>query len=286
VRSECDVVRSALAAVAMAFAPAAAAFEEPLWEVGLGVAAVHFPDYRGASRSQTYALPAPYFVYRGDFFKADRDGVRGIFFKTDRLNLNLSLGASLPVDSADNPVRMGMPDLKGAIEVGPSLDFSMWRSADGRSRLELRLPVRGAISVESSPEFIGTQFFPNANVDVRDPLGFTGWNLGLVAGPVFTDARFNRYYYAVPPEFATPGRPAYSPGGGYGGAQFIAALSKRFPKFWVAAFARYDTLKGAVFEESPLVTSSRYVAGGVAIAWVFGESSQRVQALDAEGRRR
>jgi hypothetical protein len=179
-----------------------------------------------------------------------------------------------------------MPDLKGTIELGPSLDLKVWRSDDGNARLELRLPVRGAISLESPPHFIGTQFFPNANVDVRDPLGFGGWNLGLVAGPVFTDERFNRYYYAVPPEFATPGRPAYSPGGGFAGAQFIVALSKRFPKFWVGAFARYDTLRGAVFEQSPLVTSTRYLAGGIAVAWVFAESSERVPALDYGGRPR
>lgn len=43
-----------LAAVAAAFAvaaPSAYAREEPLWEAGLGVAALSFPDYRGSSRS-------------------------------------------------------------------------------------------------------------------------------------------------------------------------------------------------------------------------------------------
>ena len=103
-----------------------------------------------------------------------------------------------------------------------------------------------------------------------------GYSVQSFDANVFTDERFNRYYYAVPPEFATPGRPAYSPGGGFAGAQFIAALSKRFPKFWVGAFARYDTLRGAVFEQSPLVTSTRYLAGGIAVAWVFAESSERV----------
>ena len=105
------VVRRILAAVALL--PAAAlAKEEPLWEAGFGAAAIHFPYYRGSSQERTYALPAPYFVYRGDFFKADRYGMRGVFFKTDRLDLNMSFGASLPVESEDIDVRAGMPNLK------------------------------------------------------------------------------------------------------------------------------------------------------------------------------
>jgi outer membrane scaffolding protein for murein synthesis (MipA/OmpV family) len=98
-----------------------------------------------------------------------------------------------------------------------------------------------------------------------------------VAGPVFTDGRYNRYFYEVQPQFATPTRPAYSPGGGYGGMNFLVALSKRYPKYWVGAFARYDTLKNAVFQDSPLVTTRSYASGGIAISWIFGESKERVE---------
>ena len=268
-----------IAAVAAAWALGslpALAREEPLWEAGIGVAGVHFPDYRGADHSRTYALPAPYLVYRGDFFKADRHGLRGVFFRTDRVDLNLSVGASLPVRSSDSPVREGMADLKPSIELGPSLDVNLWRTPDRRAKLDLRLPVRGAVTVGSDPRYIGIQFFPHLNVDVHDPAGLAGWNLGMLAGPVFTDSRYNRHFYAVPPELATSRRPAYEPGSGYAGAQFIVALSKRFPSFWIGGFARYDSLRGAAFDASPLVTSKRYAAGGIGISWIFAQSSRRV----------
>lgn len=268
--------RAALVAACLAAVPLAQAREEPLWEAGIGVAAVHFPDYRGANHSKTYALPAPYLVYRGDFFKADRHGLRGIFYRTDRVDLNLSVGASLPVDSSENQAREGMPDLKPSFELGPSLDVNLWRTPDRRAKLDLRLPVRGAVTVGSDPRYIGIQFFPHLNVDVHDPAGLTGWNLGMLAGPVFTDSRYNRHFYAVAPEFATRGRRAYEPGSGYAGAQFIVALSKRFPNFWIGGFARYDSLRGAAFEESPLATSKRYAAGGIGISWIFAQSSKRV----------
>jgi outer membrane scaffolding protein for murein synthesis (MipA/OmpV family) len=277
----------ALIAMALATTPTfAQQKDEPLWEAGVGIAGLYFPDYRGSNQSRAYAFPAPYFVYRGDFLKADRHGLRGIFFKTDRVDLNLSVGASLPVSSDDNRAREGMPDLRPSIEVGPSLDITMWRSGDLRSRIDVRMPLRGAVTVESNSRFIGGQFFPHVNLDIQDPAGFAGWNLGVLAGPVFTDARYNRYFYEVAPVHATATRPAYaSPGGGYAGTQFLVALSKRFPKFWVGGFARYDTLRAAKFEDSPLVTSKNYFAAGIGVSWILGESSKRVPALDL-GRRR
>ena len=259
----------------------AAARDEPLWEAGMGVAVLDFPDYRGSSHSRGYVLPAPYLVYRGDFFKSDRSGARTTFFSDQNFDLHLSVGASLPVSSDRNPDREGMPTLRPSIELGPALDVTLWRSARERYKLDVRFPLRAAMTLESHPEYAGSQFSPHVNLDIHDPLDFSGWRLGLLAGPVFTDARYNKRFYEVAPEFATPSRPAYpAPGGGYGGTQFIAAFSKRYPKFWVGGFVRYDQLRGAVFESSPLVTSKSYVAGGIAISWIFSESSQRVPVND------
>ena len=261
---------------------AAQAREEPLWEAGIGLAALSFPDYRGSSHSRGYVLPAPYLVYRGEVFKADRQGLRGIFFRTERVALNMSVGASLPVRSSEVSAREGMPDLKPSIEAGPSLELNLWRASDRRAALDLRLPVRAAMTVSSDPRYIGLQFFPHLNVDV-DPSGAAGWKLGVLAGPVFTDSRYNRHFYSVAPEFADARRSAYEARGGYGGTQFIVALSKRFPRFWVGGFARYDTLRGAAYQASPLVTSKRYAAGGIAVSWIFAESSRRVTTSGLEG---
>jgi len=254
--------------------------DQPLWEAGAGFAALRLPDYRGSAQSRWYAFPAPYFAYHGDFFKADRHGVRGVLFESDRIDFNLSVGASLPVDSSRSEVREGMPDLNASVELGPSLELTLWRSADRRSKVDLRLPLRGALTIESHPSYIGAQFSPNLNLDVTDAGGFAGWNLGMMAGPVYTDSRNNRYFYAVTPDQATAQRPAYDPGGGYGGAQFIVALSKRFDRFWVGGYLLHDTLSGAVFADSPLVTSRRYTAGGLGLSWIFSESTRRVPETD------
>lgn len=252
----------------------------PLWEAGAGISVIGFPDYRGSDQRRSWVLPFPYIVYRGEFLKADERRIRGLFYKTDRFELDVSVNATVPVKSSENDARRGMPDLDPTLEIGPSLNFSLLRTDDRRTTLELRLPVRAAIATDfSRAEFAGWVFEPNLNFDVRDAFGYTGWKAGLLAGPVFADRRHNEYFYAVDPAFATAARPAYSPGGGYAGTQFIAAVSKRYRDFWVGGFARWDTLHHAVFDDSPLVRTNRYFAAGVAVAWVFGESKTTVEAI-------
>ena len=63
----------------------------------------------------------------------------------------------------------------------------------------------------------------------------------------------------------------------------LAALSKRFPKYWVGAFLRYDWLGGAEFDDSPLVRRQNYLAGGFGIAWMIGES-KTTRRVEPDGR--
>lgn len=267
----------AVAASCLQAGPAAAA-EKPLWELGAGLSVLRFPDYRGSDRSDNYVVPFPYFVYRGEFLKADKNGIRGILFNTDRIDLNISVGASLPVKSDDNTARQGMPNLKPTLEVGPSLDLALWRTDDRRYKLDLRLPVRTAFTAESGMHDIGWVFSPRLNLDVRNAMGLPGWNLGLLAGPMYGSDRNHQYFYSVDPQYATATRPAYEARGGYAGSQFLVAVSKRYDRYWVGAFARWDTLKGAVFADSPLVKRDSYFAAGVGVAWILGQSSKMVEA--------
>ena len=256
----------------------AGAAEKPLWELGVGLSALSFPDYRGSDESSLYAMPFPYLVYRGDFLKADRNGIRGTFFDSDRVELNVSVGASLPVNSDDSSARRGMPDLEPTVEIGPSLDLNLWRTPDRRYKLDLRLPVRTAITVRGGMHDIGWVFSPRVNLDITDVPGMPGWNLGILAGPMYGSERNHEYFYSVDSAYATPARPAFDAKAGYAGSQFLLALSKRYPKYWIGAFARWDTLDGAAFAASPLVKTDHYFAAGIGIAWVLGESTRKVEA--------
>jgi len=256
------------------------AAEKPLWELGVGMSALSFPDYRGSDESSFFAIPFPYVVYRGTLFKADKDGIRGALFDSDRVELNLSVGASVPVKSDDNRARQGMPDLQPTVEIGPSLDLNLWRSHDRRYQLDLRLPVRAAVTVLGGVEDVGWEFSPRLALDVTDVAGLDGWNLGLLAGPIYGSERSHDYFYSVAPRYATADRPVFDATAGYAGSQFLMSVSKRYSKIWVGAFARWDSLAGAVFADSPLVRSESYFAAGVGVAWVFRESSTLVEEMD------
>jgi outer membrane protein len=274
--SFCGTLPAAL--LAMCWAMPAVPKEEPLLEYGLGVGAVAFEDYRGSDSSHIYPLPIPTLWYYGKFLKADRDGVRGTLFNQDRVELNLSGNATTPV--RNDRERNGMPNLRSTLELGPSFDLHLLRSDDARIKFDLRMPLRAAFTVEASPRMIGWTFTPRFNLDIADPLGFAGWNLGLLTGPLFADRRYHDYFYTVAPQYATVTRPAYQAVGGYAGTQAIAALSRHFPRFWVGAYVRYDTLSGAAFVDSPLVQRQSYWAAGFGISWMIHRSSTMVEVPD------
>jgi outer membrane scaffolding protein for murein synthesis (MipA/OmpV family) len=283
-----SALRSAFSAAAPVLLPAFLAFcgaaagaraeQLPLWEAGAGVTVISFPDYRGSDERRSWLLPFPYLVYRGEFLQADERRVRGLFFKTEWIELDASVSGTPPVNSNENDARRGMPDLDATLEIGPSLNVLLLQTDDHKARLELRLPVRAALASDfSHVNLAGWVFQPNLNLDLRDALGHGGWKLGMLAGPVFSDRRYNQYFYGVDPAYATADRPAYNASGGYAGAQFIFSLSKRYREFWIGGFAKWDTLNNAVFADSPLVKSNQSFAAGIAVAWILGESKIKVE---------
>jgi MipA family protein len=252
--------------------------ELPQWEFGAGVAPLYLPDYRGSNEYRGYLLPLPYVIYRGERFQFDRRGATGVLFESDRVELDLSANAANPSRGGKNQARSGMPDLKPTVELGPRLRVTLSQNETRTRRLTLELPVRAVFAVDfPRVDSAGLIFNPVLNLDLRD-IAASGWNLGLQTGPVFGDRRYHSYYYAVDTPFARTDRPAYSARAGYGGTHFTIGASKRFKTTWFGAFVRTYALHGAVFDDSPLVKTRTAVLAGVGIAYVFAESSKRVEA--------
>lgn len=248
----------------------------PEWEVGAGFAAIDFPVYRGASDRRSYLLPIPYFVYNGEVLQINRERVRGLIFRSDSVELDVSVNGSVPANSKDSSARSGMPDLDATLEVGPSLNVHFYYSEDKKTNFDMRLPLRSVTASDFNRfQNAGWLFQPQLNLDIRD-VAHSGWNLGLVGSMIFSDQRYNQYFYDVQPQYVTATRPAYSANGGYAGTQFIAALSKRHDGYWTGGFIKWDNLNGAVFEDSPLVQTRQYFTVGFAVTWVFDKSDKMV----------
>jgi outer membrane protein len=255
----------------------------PLWEFGLGVGGLVFNDYRGANTTHAYPLPVPYFIYRGQYLQADRDGIHGRFFDHRYIEFDISAYATAPVFSRSSVIRAGMPNLAPTIELGPALLVHLWHTGDeGHEhwKLDLRLPVREAVTVAAPPEAIGAIFAPALNLDYRASGLLAGWNFGALAGPLYAQRRYHEYFYGVAPQYATPSRPEYAATGGYSGSELLFAVSRRFPNHWIGAYVRHDWLGGATFVDSPLVQQRSYWVGGVGFVWMISASSRMVESRD------
>ncbi len=244
--------------------------DEPLWEAGIGAGWLLLPHYRGSNERRSWVLPVPYFVYRGEILRADKDGARALLFEGERFDLDFSLSASPPTKSKNSQARAGMPNLEPTFEIGPQANLRLASGSDWK--VELRVPLRSVITLEAHPRAVGWTVAPVINGDFE----LHGFSLGVQAGPLWGDQRLHRRVYGVATAFATAERPAYTAPGGYGGWQATAGLSRRFDKIWLGAFIRHDSVAGAAFEASPLVKSRQNTALGIAMAWVFATSDTRV----------
>jgi MipA family protein len=252
--------------------------QAPLWEFGLGIGATAFQDYPGSDTTRVYPIPIPYFVYNGTFLRADKNGVRGLLINQDWLELNISgdINAVVPHDSA----RYGMPELRPTIELGPAVYFHLINRDSGRLKLDLQVPIRAAFTISSSPQSIGWIGDPRLVLKIKDTLGMPGWDTELGSGPMFIDKKYSDYYYSVAPQYATASRPAYTAPGGYSGTQFGITLRKRFSSVWFGAYVHYDTLRGAVFLDSPLVQRDYDCSAGFGFAWILGRSARLVEVTN------
>lgn len=248
--------------------PSSSAKPLPLWEIGAGVGLLRLPHYRGSAQSRNWALPLPYAVYRGEIFKADREGARAELVKSKDWHLDFSVAAGAPTNSEDDVARAGMRDLAPTLELGPNFTWKVLRG--NHWDVELRVPVRAATTLERSPRYVGIVASPNVNLDMR----FGDWDVGGYVAALYGSRRQNAYYYEVSAADATAGRAAFRASGGFAGLQYVGGVSRRFGDLWIGAFARIDDLNGATFERSPLVGKRHSAAFGLGFSWVFSKSAQ------------
>lgn len=270
--------RALLMAGCLIFSHTSFAFHLPLWEAGAGLGVLNVPHYRGSETNVDVSIPFPYIIYRGDVLRVDQeDGIRGKMFQSDNVKVDLSLAGSIPVPDTDDGARSGMPGLDPLVEAGAEITFGLWQSASGIQSFQFVVPYRFVYSVgDPILEYQGWTLSPYINYRIRR-LGenaLTRYNISF--GPIYADGRYHEYFYEVQPEYVTPQREAYEAERGYSGSRITLSFSRNTGKFLLGAFARYDNLDDAVFEDSPLVETREYFAVGFALSWIFGKSETSV----------
>ena len=258
-------------------ADSAQGFKDPLWEVGLVTAAFSGPAYPAANDETTAAFATPFVIYRGPIFSVGDEGaLRALAFANDTVELDLSLGASLPADSEDDADREGMPDLDFLFEIGPQLiwhaaqhDFKRWRG-----EFDIKLRARSVISLVDFDTH-GFLFEPTFVYELKSKtLRHLSWqaDLELLNG----NKRLNRYFYDVAAPYVTDNRALYQADSGYMGAEIGVGLS--YPvndNLRLFVGGNVELYDGVANQDSPLFKEDVAYSGGMVLVYSFYESEAR-----------
>jgi outer membrane scaffolding protein for murein synthesis (MipA/OmpV family) len=260
---------------AAAFAAPPAERNLPLWELGVGAAALSTPAYPGADSRTSRVLALPFVIYRGEVLRADQSGIAARLFDSDELELDIGLAGALPASSDDVDERAGMPDLGPLVEFGPRLK---WRFAriDEATHVRLDVPLRAVIELHGGVRHQGWTMEPRLTYEKRGENGI--WTFDAQLAAVFGDGKINRYFYEVQPQFATAARPTYSASSGLMLTRVGAFASRRVnPDLRVFGFVRYESYAGAANDNSPLMKQKTGASAGIGFAWTLARSSQRAR---------
>jgi outer membrane protein len=265
-------------AACAALSCAAGAQDLPLWEVGVLGGTASTPAYPGADSRSTRSLVAPFGIYRGEVFRADRSGIGMRLFESDRVELDVGLAASLPADSDEVDARAGMSDLGTLLEFGPRIKVALARpSANGRLRLDI--PLRAVIEARGGLRNQGFTFEPRLVYELAGPGEV--WTMDANLGAVLGERKVNRYFYEVQPQFATAARPAYQAESGLmllrAGLSGTRMINRDLRLF---GFLRYESYASAANRDSPLMDRKTGASAGFGFAWTIKRSARMAAKHD------
>lgn len=244
----------------------------PLWEVGVFGTGLKQQAYPGSSQQVDRALVLPFFIYRGQYLRADGGSVGVRAVKTDTLEVDVGFSGAFGSNSNDIEARKGMPDLGTLVEFGPRVKWNLG-SGPGNGRLRAELALRGVFDLTDSFKDKGLSLEPELIFERRSAggIGYSA-SVGLVLG----DERLADTFYGVAPAFATPTRPAYKAQSGLIMSRVSVNLFQNLtPNLRVFGFARLTSVDGAANPSSPLVKQNMGSTLGFGVVYTLARSETR-----------
>jgi len=244
----------------------------PLWETGAVGGVVSLPHYTGSDQRYTLPLVLPYVLYRGDFFRADRSGFKGMFYTSERVALDVSLSFGPPVQSSENDAREGMPDIPWTGQVGPRLVVRLYSNGAG---LEVfgRLPVRSVGDINGAP--VGWTIAPDMVVRANNILP---WRIDCIAsaGLLYGSAGYHDLFYSVDESHATDERAVYRSGEGLNSYFATLNLGRVITRaVTLRLIMKWEGMGDSVVADSPLVRETNNLSAAVWFVWRLWESEKR-----------
>ena len=243
----------------------------PLWELGGVALGVSQNAYPGSDQQVNRALALPYFIYRGDVFRADREtaGIRAL--KTETLELDLGFAGAFGSGSDTIEARQGMRKLGTLVELGPRLKWDLGAGPAG-GRLNAVFPVRAVLDLSDQAAHRGWSFEPKLSYARRSD---SGWRYSASVSAIVADTRLAQTFYEVRSSEATALRPAYAAQSGLVSLRLGTTFSRSLGRDWnLFGFARLDSVAGAANESSPLVRRSTGATAGLGVAYTWMRSER------------
>jgi outer membrane scaffolding protein for murein synthesis (MipA/OmpV family) len=248
---------------------------QALWELGGAAFGVSQQAYPGADQQIARALALPFFIYRGEVLRADRDtaGIRAL--KTERFELDIGVAGSFGAGSDEIEARQGMRDLGTLVELGPRLKWQLG-SGPGGGRWRAEFPLRVVFDLSDGAANRGLSFEPEL---VFERLSSGGWRYQTSVGAIVADTRLARTFYEVTASEATALRPAYSARSGLVAWRWSTSASRSLGPDWrVFGFLRLDSVAGSANRNSPLIKRTTGATAGLGVAYTWMRSTR--QAAD------
>lgn len=244
----------------------------PLWEVGVFGVGISQQAYPGADQQIRRGLVLPYFIYRGDVFRADDEGAGLRAVRSEHFELDVSVAASLGTGGRSLRARQGMQRLGTLLEAGPVARWFL-NGRGARDRVTFELPLRGVFDAGDQGRYKGMSFEPELGVESA---ARGGWGYGVNARAFVGDRRLGSTFYAVAPSEALPDRPAYAAHGGLIAWRLNGRVTRQLTSdLRVFAFGRLDSVAGAANRDSPLVRQTNGVTYGLGLTYTLARSAAR-----------
>ena len=252
--------------------PLAQAADDYVLEIGAGMALGQLPEYPGSPDDYQFILPLPYIYYRDESLTIDRRAITDQLYTNGDFSLSLSASGSIPVDSDDDSLRAGMPDLGWVAELGPSLEYTL------SDELSLAWQIRKATGLnDGSIENVGWR--SNAVLTwqraLLSNLKFGELNFNAQLAINYGDSRYHQYYYGVDDEYARASRLSYSANSGLSSTSLSAGITWRYQQLWLGMYFKHFNLSLAANRQSPLLIERNQTSFGLAFAWIFWTNQRR-----------
>ncbi|MGB1199956.1 MAG: MipA/OmpV family protein [Cognaticolwellia aestuarii] len=246
-------------------------------ELGFGAFAVSLPDYVGSDQQTNYLVPFPYFYYRDEHFRIDRQGLQRDIGNKNNWYLDISASTAIPVDSDDNKARQGMPDLDWNFGLGPSVKYYFLGHPDAANYLASEWYFQKGFATDfRSIDDIGWQY----GLKIIHQNQYNLSNMGDIRLQTrlnfsfATDKHLN-YIYGVKPEYQTKVRKSFQADSGYAGLSLSFGGIWRYKNYWFSGFISSSQISHSKQENSSLVDTKINHSVGVGFSWIFYQQGNR-----------